>query len=127
MNNMQRAAIIKRRGRGEPISKIAKTLGLNVNTVKSFCRRQNITVQIEMKNVGTCDNCDEVLPSYQGGRRRRFCSDDCRQKYWSKHKKKYRTEHICPACGVVFRARNNRKYCSHSCYIQNRFESGSHV
>lgn len=122
MNNMQRAAIIKRRERGESINKIAKALGLNANTVKSFCRRQNIAVQREVENAGTCENCNEALPSYQGGRRRRFCSDDCRQKYWGKQKKKYRTAHICPACGVNFRARNNRKYCSHSCYIKKRFQ-----
>ena len=119
MNEQEREAIALRRERGEPINKIAKALGLNYNTVKSFCQRQNISIQND--DAGVCENCGKTLPIYQGGRRRRFCSDKCRHSFWSKWEKSYQKEHICPTCGVTFKARSNRKYCSHACYIKDRF------
>ena len=37
-------------------------------------------------------------------------------------------EFICPHCKKPFSAygNKNRKYCSHACYIEDRFGGGSH-
>ena len=63
MTKEQREVIIRHRERDEPINKIAKVLGLNYNTVKSFCQRQNITVQ--SNDTKLCENYGQVLPSYR--------------------------------------------------------------
>ncbi len=125
MTERERNIIISRRRNGDPISSIAKDLNLNVNTVKSFCQRQKITIQETEK--ARCLYCNGELPDYQSGRPRRFCSDVCRQAYWNTRQKQYRTEHICPNCGKAFNARKNRKYCSHSCYIAFRFRGVNDV
>ncbi len=119
MTEREQNIIISRREKGDAISSIAKDLGLNVNTVKSFCRRQKITIQGMDEKF--CLHCDRRLPKYQSGRPRRFCSDACRQAYWNIREKRYLTEHTCPNCGKTFMARKSRKYCSHNCYIKDRF------
>jgi len=122
MTEREQNIIISRRENGDSIATIAKDLGLNVNTVKSFCRRQNITPT--SSKVETCLKCGVELPAYENGRPRRFCSDECRQKYWNVHPKQYQTSHVCPVCGKSFKARKSRKYCSHTCYITDRFGDG---
>jgi predicted RNA-binding Zn-ribbon protein involved in translation (DUF1610 family) len=119
MTEREQNIIITRREKGDSIASIAKDLGLNVNTVKSFCRRQKIN--LNKTNEEACLQCGARLPGYENGRPRRFCSDKCRQAYWNAHPKRYQTDHLCPACGQVFKARRSRKYCSHPCYIKDRF------
>lgn len=140
MTDQEKINIRRRRERGESIGKIAKAMGINVNTVKSFCRRDNIEVieEPEMEKVqevmdsvpastGFCNCCGKNLPAQTIGRPRRFCSDDCRAKFWSGVKTEYTTKHICPSCGIEFQARKERQYCSHACYINNRFGEKGHV
>jgi DNA-binding CsgD family transcriptional regulator len=42
MTDHQKAQIIKLRAAGNGYGKIARTLGISLNTVKSFCRRNDI-------------------------------------------------------------------------------------
>ena len=42
MTDNQKAQIIKLRAAGNGYGKIAQTIGISVNTVKSFCRRNDI-------------------------------------------------------------------------------------
>lgn len=63
-------------------------------------------------------------------KRRKFCSAECRQKWWNSHldQVKRRTESFytktCPYCGKVFTVYgdNTRKYCSHDCYCKARYK-----
>lgn len=57
----------------------------------------------------------------------------CRRVWWKEHpdqrnlKKENFVKHICVNCGKYFTtygmATVNRKYCSHDCYINDRFHS----
>ena len=42
MTNEQKQAIASMRDAGVPFSSIAEQLGLSINTIKSFCKRNNI-------------------------------------------------------------------------------------
>lgn len=119
MTEREQNIIIKRREKGDSVSSIAKDLGLNINTVKSFCYRKKIKVKVSGEIL--CSYCGKRLPEHTIGRPRRFCSDICRKDYWNNQSKEYKTEHTCPTCGKTFNARKKRKYCSHHCYIKARF------
>lgn len=74
----------------------------------------------------TCPQCGRPLPTSKF-RPRRFCSDECRRKYWATHtaegKHRAMTTCTCQYCGGEFTdyAQRGRKYCSHSCYVAARF------
>jgi len=63
----------------------------------------------------------------EGRKEKKFCSDRCRNKWWNSHlsevKRKAMYEYTCPNCKKTFMAygNRNRKYCSHECYINDRF------
>ena len=58
------------------------------------------------------------------GRKRKFCSDQCRRKYYMLYPTTPRTSAQCAYCGKVFEMVNSKpKFCSHECYIKNRFWS----
>ena len=67
------------------------------------------------------------------GRKKRFCSNECRRAWWSENRDKinmsseaqYKT--TCEGCGKQFVAYGNpnRKYCSHECYINYRYWNGN--
>ena len=60
-------------------------------------------------------------------KKKKFCSDACRMSWWNKNLDKVNRkavyEFICPHCQQPFTAYGNagRKYCSHACYIADRF------
>lgn len=117
---------------------IAAKLGLSRDTVRHYCRKNNLTgyadaVKLnheEMLEGGTiCPNCSSVLKQPERGKKRRFCSDKCRSEWWSKNYEQHnfseKNTHsfICRGCGKKFTSysNNSRKYCSHECYIRHRF------
>lgn len=61
------------------------------------------------------------------GKEKIFCSDNCRMKWWNSHQelvnRKAEYVFVCRNCGKLFTAYGNkeRKYCSHSCYIEHRY------
>lgn len=67
-----------------------------------------------------------------GRKRKRFCCDDCRNKWWNAHlelvKRKAVYTYTCPACGKKFTVYGNshRKFCSLACYIAYRFGGVRH-
>ena len=78
-----------------------------------------------------CKKCGKTVYQYPGRKEKKFCSDACRNKWWSEHqseiKRKSMLEFTCPNCGKPFYAYEyrKRKYCSHACYIEHRFGEGS--
>ncbi len=136
MTNNERNEITRLRKAGMSINEIADELDLSRNTVKSFCRRNNMTVRSEKKpeiilpkngEKEFCLYCGKPLVQTPGRRQKKFCNDRCRNHYWNIHlrdvKRKAMYEYTCPACGNTFYAygNRNRKYCSHECYIKGRF------
>lgn len=140
MNGLQKEQIKNLRADGYGYKKIADILELSENTVKSFCRRNGLTnSSSEDKNTAmpvqeisseVCRECGQPLFNTRGHRQRRFCSAECRKAYWRKNQalieRKSGVEIICSVCGRRFTdyARNNRKYCSHACYIAGRYKGG---
>lgn len=138
MTNEQRVAIAEYRKLGYGYKKIGNLTGVCESTIKTFCRRRGLTVtaqDVETESteeiiVKTCMCCGKQIIQYPGRKEKKFCSDVCRNKWWNSHlnlvKRKAMYEFTCPTCGKVFFAygNRNRKYCSHECYILDRFGGG---
>lgn len=127
MTKEEKARIIAMRGGGHTYAEIAAALSLSINTVKSFCRRQNAPVG----SGAVCKHCGKPIVVRDKCKPRQFCSDACRAVWWKERakpqKKVYRL--TCVACGAEFECSGNRqqKYCSHGCYIAARFGKGREV
>ena len=135
MTNEEKRRIAELRKQGFGYKRIAQALKLSEGTVKTFCHRNSMTCPsleaIPAENIACmqslCRCCGAQVTQYPGRKEKKFCSDACRNKWWNTHlgeaKRKSMTEYVCPACGKSFRAyeKRNRRYCSHSCYIADRF------
>ena len=137
MNQEQKEQIITLREQGESCAKIADRLGLSVNTVKSFCRRNNVSSVTKIPKTKTgaketgeitdCPQCGNKITQIAGRKPKKFCSDDCRVAWWNSHSDNVRKKAVysfkCACCGNDFTAYGNanRRYCSHSCYCKERF------
>ena len=145
MTTNDKTQIVCMRKAGAGYGVIAQKLGLSVNTVKTFCRRNHLTqndlAQPEAQtpaaenavlmtvepSVKTCLQCGTAVVQTPGRKEKKFCCDSCRNKWWNSHlsqvKRKAMYEYSCPTCGISFHAygHRHRKYCSHECYIKSRF------
>lgn len=123
MLDSQKQDIIALRQEGMSYGEIAKKMGISINTIKSFCRR---TPTRQGENV--CKHCGKPVEQKAGRREKKFCSDACRMKWWSAHPEmgKRGVRLVCPVCGKSFMSHRHakRKYCSHKCYITDRFGGG---
>ena len=59
-------------------TRIARELGLSINTVKSHIRRHP-----GMKNTVFCLQCGRAVPQTPGRKQKKFCSNKCRSRYWN--------------------------------------------
>ncbi len=147
IEHKQKIHIMRQEGRS--YSLIAATLGIPFNTVKSYCRRNNITViktgstkdsdyksevpAVERERQTVCKNCGKLLSQSVKGQPKKFCSEKCRRTWWKANEqqldRKAYYSLICSRCGIEFRSYGNksRKFCSHSCYISNRFRNAGDV
>ena len=129
MTNGEKVQIVQMCKRGLGYAEIARSLGMSVNTVKSYCRRSGVK-PLEKKTAQSgdvCRQCGSVLKLTPGRKRKRFCSDVCRLRWWHGHRelgKNARTI-VCASCGKAFVTDRMQKYCSHACYIRTRF-GGAH-
>lgn len=129
MTNEQKNMIEAYRRKGVGYKQIAKELGLSPNSVKSFCRRNHLSREDLKQNESesSCEQCGNPIQQLKGRKRKRFCSDKCRNLWWNSHldqvKRKAVYEYVCPICGKAFSVYGNakRKYCSHACYLMGRF------
>ena len=137
MTDHQKAQIIKLRADGNGYGKIAKSIGISLNTVKSFCRRNdigsNFSVEPALAYTGEttyCENCGQPIRQIEKQKKKRFCCDKCRNAWWNSHldqvKRKAVYHFKCLHCGKEFHVYGDkrRKYCSHACYIADRFKTG---
>ena len=115
------------RGDGAGYAKIAQELGININTVKTFCRRNGLTGNTAEPATGThCLQCGAELQQQAGRKERKFCSDSCRNRWWNAHlnqvdRKAFYT-FTCAECGQPFESYGNsyRKYCCRACADRGR-------
>lgn len=138
MNDNQKAQIIKLRASGNGYGKIAQTLGISLNTIKSFCRRNDIsgnsTAEPTVMLIGEttyCENCGREISQIAKQKKKRFCCDKCRNTWWNSHLDRVQRKAVynfrCPHCGKEFNIYGDkrRKYCSHKRYIADRFGGGN--
>lgn len=134
MTNEQREKIKSLRKEGWGYKKIAAELCISENSIKSFCKRNQLTGNAEKatdpkrKDSNLCLSCGILVTQTPGYRARKYCSDRCRINWWNKHQpapgRMNTHSFTCTACGVQFVAygKRERKYCSRSCC--NRQKAG---
>lgn len=131
MTETVKTQIRELRGRGLSFGQISASLGISKSTIKSFCFRYGVEAGKLSEGEVLCKCCG--LPVKQNPKRKAklFCNDKCRMTWWNRNldrvNRKANYEYICAGCGKSFSAYGNafRKYCSHECYIKDRFGGGS--
>lgn len=144
MTDYQAKQIRALRQHGAGYKAIANATGLSRDIVRNYCKSHGLNGDTETAPVNmsariqqglACRNCGAPLVQPPTGRRRRFCSDECRKEWWAAHAADTRegsaaNYHLtCIHCGQEFVAYGNRgrKYCSYDCYIQHRFYSADRI
>lgn len=137
-----RKSVFEMRSQGIGIQSIAKTLGINSESLKEFCKRYHLMGPSEVVKLNIieqerqhiiCPECRKKITRKKRGRTKRFCSEVCRRTWWEKHgsqklKQSSAIYHFeCLGCGRAFSAygNQNRKYCCHRCYINHRYRRES--
>ena len=134
MTTNERRALTTYRQQGYGYKKIAQIMELSVNTVKTYCKRNALGGVVAPQNPSrmekVCKCCGAPLVQTPGRKPKVFCSDSCRTKWWNTHPELVNhrdgRQVVCGHCGQVFSVGKNsaRKYCSHGCYIADRFHGG---
>ena len=125
MTPQEKQNIDQLRSQGLGYKLIARQLSLPEGTVKTYFRRNPITPATPGGHF--CLNCGAPAAPTPGKKEKKFCSDSCRNKWWNSHQDQVKRKAVfhftCPTCGQEFTAyaKPGRKYCSHACYIQDRF------
>lgn len=134
MTSIEKERIGKLRAQGFGAVRIAKELSLSVNTVKShLCRNPILEINPipDITEGSACKQCGTPLSQLPHRKTKMFCSDACRLAWWNSHRadvsRKSVQIMVCAYCGKLFDgySSENRKYCSHTCYINDRFR-GEH-
>ena len=126
MTEFEKHKINELRLNGYGYKKIARELGLSVNTVKSYLTRTKADEPVE-ETVDICPNCGNKLIYIPGHKKKKFCSDKCRMSWWNSHLDKVNRLAnrivVCAQCRREFTAygKRERKYCSRKCYFKARF------
>lgn len=133
MTDKQKKQIEEYRNSGCGYTQISKMMDLSVNSIKTYCKRHGLggalgySSPADNNSSCCCENCGKDVKQLPGRKLKRFCSDKCRMDWWNHHQenvnRKANYEITCAYCGKVFTAYGNanRKYCSHECYIEDRF------
>lgn len=124
MDKEIKETILVLRAEGLGHKRISSEFGLNINSVKSFCR--SIEKRDNFPHPSICQHCGAEIEK-QGQRVKKFCSDTCRNHWWQHHRselnRKSQVSVTCRHCQKSFQAyeHEGRKFCSHHCYILHRF------
>ena len=130
MTDEQKRQIENYRKNGYGYKQISNLMSISLNTIKSFCRRNRLKdddLQESTNQIFCCEQCGKSVEQKEHRKRKRFCSDACRNKWWNSHldmvNRKANYEIICPCCKSTFYVYGNanRKYCSNECYLKYRF------
>lgn len=74
------------RQKGLSFTEIAAETGIPRNTIKSFCRREEILSAEQLSARHLCRNCGKPIPQ-KSNRPKAFCSDQCRWDWWNRIRK----------------------------------------
>lgn len=134
MTVQEKTEISTLRSQGLGYKKIGQLLGISVDTIKTFCRRNNISGSPDsfFPREDSCLTCGKAIVQIPGRKKKKFCTDKCRNQWWNSHLDKVNrkaTYHFtCLFCKKAFTVYGNsrRKYCCHQCYIEDRFGEARH-
>jgi len=121
MTKSQKDEIFNMRGKGYSYAKIATTLSVSENTIKSYCQRNDMGGLSDFKGE-RCLHCKRPLQHIDGKKKKKFCSDICRLAWWNSHPGAINRKAIykitCLFCGQEFESygNKNRKYCCRACF-----------
>jgi endogenous inhibitor of DNA gyrase (YacG/DUF329 family) len=132
MTENQKTRILEMRRLGCTYRHIATNLSLPEGTVKTCCLRaakKGLLYTPSEPATCTCKQCGKQIIQVAKRKKRIFCSDACRQKWWGSHlfliqQGSAALHHFtCSYCKKPFTAYGNpgRKFCSHDCYIKSRY------
>ena len=136
MTDAQAAQIKELRMGGMGYRTIAEAVGLSRDIVRNYCKANGMggyvvatvkNLQERLEAGAICICCGKEITQPENGRPRKFCSDRCRRQWWKTHpeagNRKAVYTKVCAYCGRSFDSYgdNRRKYCSHPCYIKDRF------
>jgi endogenous inhibitor of DNA gyrase (YacG/DUF329 family) len=136
MTDLQKEQIRQMRTDGIGYLKIVKLLSLSVNTIKTYCRRNDLNgtsikpdakPTVDYSGITHCKKCGKPISQTPGKKRRKFCSKECLVTWWNSHpdqiKRRANYPIVCANCQKQFISYGNisRKFCYHACYIKNRF------
>lgn len=76
-----------------------------------------------------CPACGKLIIQPQRGRKKRFCSEQCRFRHWNTKREEKRAETgretVCENCGKTFFAvkekETERRFCCRECYFEYRY------
>ena len=119
MTDEQKARILQLHAMGMGYTSIGKEMGIKRDTIKSFISRNKNALPTTR-----CDFCGRKIVQIPKQKPKRFCSDQCRMRWWSSHqeeinRKAYHT-FTCNYCGKEFTVygKKDAKYCSVECTVK---------
>lgn len=133
MIDEQKEKIKQMRQQGIGYKQIASEIGLSRDSVRGYCRRHGLDgfgeklalqhkllMQEEFLYI-LCLHCGKEIEQKANGRKRKYCSLECKREWDKSHNKAYKL--ICSYCGKEFKSLGVKhlKYCSRNCYIKDRF------
>ena len=133
MTKEQQQTIERLRNMGLGYRKIGIALDIPRDKVRNYCKAHGLDgyakkrlqaregKQMEAVCVDSvCRQCGKPLEKKSAGRKRIYCSDECRRLWLKNHPSLYK--HECMFCGKEFESQTKeQKFCSHDCYIRNWF------
>lgn len=140
MTHEEKKQIGKMRAAGMSYTRVAEALDISVNSIKSYCRRHGLGADTVLQETQpmqaepcppqseatACEQCGSPVLQVAGRKKRRFCSDACRQAWWTAHREamSHKAEHhfVCEYCGMQFSRYgvSKRRFCSRSCAASAR-------
>lgn len=132
MTENQKTRILEMRRLGCTYRHIATNLSLPEGIIKTCCLRAAKKELLRAPSEAakcTCKQCGKEIIQVAKRKKRIFCTDACRQKWWGSHQflidpdSRARHHFTCAHCNKSFTAYGNprRKFCSHDCYIKARY------
>ena len=124
MTNQEKIRILKLRDIGLSYKEISVELNIPQSTISTFCIKNKSTL-------GCCALCKNAFINNIRGRRRKYCCDECRRKWWKSHNEyghpRINLESTCKCCGKTFISHRSRgaSFCSRTCYLKFYEDGGA--
>ena len=105
-----------------PYKEIASRLNVTVDQVKYLFRGEKRTKKKKTEAIENCLNCNRPIEQNETGRKRKYCSDKCRDSYKYKHRAMPYV-YYCTECGERYMSSTRyRGFCSKSFSAKHNHE-----